>query len=85
MMLALATYTASFSDRYRDPRERMKRTLDRLQFAEIIELVRLFKSLPGDRRAYNRLISKLRKRYFSIRSVQDKETLEGLLANPIRL
>lgn len=68
-----------FDDRYSEPRNRMRKTLDRLQFGELIELVALYKSLPGDRRSYNRLIAKLRKRGFSISSVADKAKLNEVL------
>lgn len=68
-----------FNDRYSEPRDRMRKTLDRLQFGELIDLVALFRSLPGDRRSYNRLIAKLRKRGFSISSVADKAKLDEML------
>lgn len=68
-----------FDDRYSEPRDRMRKTLDRLQFGELIDLVSLYRSLPGDRRSYNRLIAKLRKRGFSITSVADKAKLDKML------
>ena len=68
-----------FDDRYSKPRDRMRKTLDRLQFGELIDLVALHRSLPGDRRSYNRLITKLRKRGFSIASVADKAKLDEML------
>ncbi len=68
-----------FDDRYSEPRNRMRKTLDRLQFDELIDLVALHRSLPGDRRSYNRLIAKLRKRGFSITSVADKAKLDKML------
>ncbi|MAL80434.1 MAG: hypothetical protein CMN55_15220 [Sneathiella sp.] len=68
-----------FDDRYSEPRDRIRKTLDRLQFGELIELVALHRSLPGDRRSYNRLIAKLRKRGFSISSVADKAKLDEML------
>jgi DNA helicase-2/ATP-dependent DNA helicase PcrA len=68
-----------FDDRYSEPRDRMRKTLDRLQFGELIDLVALYRSLPGDRRSYNRLIAKLRKRGFSITSVADKAKLDKML------
>ncbi|WP_339635789.1 ATP-dependent helicase [uncultured Sneathiella sp.] len=68
-----------FDDRYSEPRDRIRKTLDRLQFGELIELVDLHRSLPGDRRSYNRLIAKLRKRGFSISSVADKAKLDEML------
>lgn len=68
-----------FDDRYSEPRDRMRKTLDRLQFGELINLVALHRSLPGDRRSYNRLITKLRKRGFSIASVADKAKLDEML------
>lgn len=68
-----------FDDRYSEPRDRMRKTLDRLQFGELIDLVALYSRLPGDRRSYNRLIAKLRKRGSSITSVADKAKLEEML------
>ena len=68
-----------FDDRYSEPRDRMRKTLDRLQFGELIDLVALYRSLPGDRRSYNRLIAKLRKRGYSIESVADKAKLDKML------
>ncbi|WP_022695192.1 UvrD-helicase domain-containing protein [Ponticaulis koreensis] len=68
-----------FDDRYSEPRDRMRKTLDRLQFDEIVNLTTLHQSLPGDRRAYNRLITGLRKRGFSISSVSDKSKLDEIL------
>lgn len=69
-----------FDDRYSEPRDRMRKTLDRLQFDEIVNLTTLHQSLPGDRRSYNRLISGLRKRGFSISSVSDKTKLDEMLS-----
>lgn len=69
-----------FDDRYSEPRDRMRKTLDRLQFDEIVGLTTLHQSLPGDRRAYNRLITRLRKRGFSISSISDKAKLDGRLS-----
>lgn len=69
----------TFDDRYSEPRDRMRKTLDRLQFDELIDLLSLHKSLPGDRRSYNRLITKLRKRGFAIASVADKAKLDEML------
>lgn len=68
-----------FDDRYTEPRDRMRKTLDRLQFGELVELINLHKSLPGDRRSYNRLIATLKKRGFSIKSVADKARLDEIL------
>lgn len=68
-----------FADRYSEPRDRMRKTLDPLQFDEIFDLITLYRSLPGDRRAYNRLITSLRKRGFSISSVSDKTKLDKML------
>ncbi|ETD90272.1 hypothetical protein U713_05965 [Rhodobacter capsulatus YW2] len=68
-----------FDDRYSEPRDRIRKTLDRLQFGELIDLVALYKSFPGDRRSYNRLIAKLRRRGFSVTSVADKAKLDKML------
>ncbi|MDN3521472.1 UvrD-helicase domain-containing protein [Halomonas ramblicola] len=64
-----------------DPRDRLKKFLDRLQMGEVYDLIQLFKSMPSDRRAYNRLIAKLRKNGFAIRSVKDKKGIEDLLTS----
>jgi DNA helicase-2/ATP-dependent DNA helicase PcrA len=68
-----------FDDRYSEPRDRMRKALDRLQFDEIVNLTTLHQSLPGDRRAYNRLITRLRKQGFLISSVSDKTKLDEML------
>ncbi|MFZ7093747.1 UvrD-helicase domain-containing protein [Primorskyibacter sp. 2E233] len=68
-----------FNDRYSEPRDRMRKTFDRLQFGEVIDLIDLHASLPGDRRAYNRLIAKLRKCGYAITSVSDKAKLDKML------
>lgn len=70
-----------FDDRYAEPRDRIRKTLDRLQFGEVADLIALHTSLPGDRRSYNRLIAKLRKRGFSITSVADKANLNEILSS----
>lgn len=71
-----------FNNRFSiDPRGRIKKVLDRLQMGEVYDLIQLFLSMPGDRRAYNRLIAKLRKNGFSIRSVKDKKEIEDLLTS----
>lgn len=68
-----------FDDRYSEPRDRMRKTLDRLQFDEVVNLIRLHQSLPGDRRSYNRLITSLQRRGFFISSVSDKTKLDKML------
>lgn len=68
-----------FADRYSEPRDRMRKTLDRLQFDEIVNLTALHQSLPGNKRAYNRLITSLRNRGFGIVSVSDKVKLDNML------
>ena len=68
-----------FDDRYSEPRDRMPKTLNRLQFDEIVSLTTLHRSLPGNRRAYNRLITVLRKRGYSVSSVSDKTNLDEML------
>lgn len=65
-----------FDKRYREPREELERTLDRLQFNQLFELVYLFENLENDQRGYNRLISILKKFGFAIRSVSDKAKLQ---------
>lgn len=72
-----------FDQRYAEPRDQIRKISDRLQLGEIVETVRLFDSIPGNRTAYNRLISKLRKRGFSMSSIQDKERLEGIIKSLI--
>lgn len=68
-----------FSDRYFEPREQIKKILERLQFGQVAELIELFESLSGDKCSYNKLISMIKKRGFSIRTVADKAKLELVL------
>lgn len=68
-----------FTNRYLEPRDKMKKILDRLQFGQIIEVLDLFGSLPGDRRSYNKLISRFKKTGLLIKSVADKNEIETKL------
>lgn len=70
-----------FDSRFRDTRDMLKKVLDRLQFAQLLEIINLFRLSDTDRRAFNRLISQLKKRGFSISSREDKKALEQALAD----
>jgi DNA helicase-2/ATP-dependent DNA helicase PcrA len=70
-----------FSQRYQDPKEHLTKILDKLQFRQIIELIELYESLTSDKRAYNQLISMLKKRGFTISSIADKDRLQSLLVS----
>lgn len=65
-----------FSDRYPEPRERIESTLGRMQFSELDEIIRLYKTSSDDVRSFNALISLLNKRGFLVRKVADKEKLK---------
>lgn len=70
-----------FDARFRDTLDRMSKTLDRLQFGQLYDVVELFNALPGDRRAYNKLIAINKKAGFAINTVSDKADLEDKLSN----
>ena len=61
-----------FDATYQSPREEIKRTLNRLQFEQLFEIKNLYESLPGDRRAYNRLIEIVNRSGINIRTIADK-------------
>lgn len=73
------TLYSIFDARYQDTKERLEKMLSRLQFFEVAELISLYQNVSNDKRAYNRLISKLRLRGFSINSIDDKKELATLL------
>lgn len=68
-----------FDARFRDTRDRMTKTLNRLQFGQLYDVIELFNALPGDRRAYNKLIAINKKAGFAINTVADKANLEEKL------
>lgn len=61
-----------FNANYQSPREEIKRTLKRLQFEQLYEIIRLHQSLPGDRRAYNQLIGIINRSGTNIKTTADK-------------
>ncbi|MBO9467079.1 ATP-dependent helicase [Tropicibacter sp. R15_0] len=69
-----------FDANYQSPREEINRTLKRLQFEQLIEIVRLHQALPGDRRSYNRLIGIINRSGTKIRTTADKSKISGDLA-----
>lgn len=70
-----------FDDRFRDTRDEIKKHLDRLQFGQLFEIIKLFETSNEDKRAFNRLISKLKKQGFVIRTRKDKKYLHTELVN----
>lgn len=70
-----------FDVRFRDTRDSMKKTLNRLQLGQLYDLIELFNALPGDRSAYNKLIAINKKAGFTINTVADKANLEEKLSN----
>lgn len=61
-----------FDANYQSPREEIKRTLKRLQFEQLFKLIELHQALPGDRRAYNRLIGIIHRSGTKIKTTADK-------------
>lgn len=61
-----------FGANYQYPREEIKRTLKTLQFEQLCELTDLHQALPGDRRAYNKLIGIVNRSGTKIRKTADK-------------
>lgn len=68
-----------FKERYRDPREEIKKHLDRLQFGQLSEVLKLFEISSKDKTAFNKLISKLKRQHFTIQSRNDKQHLYNKL------
>lgn len=72
-----------FDVRYGDTRETMKNHLNRLQFGQLCEILKLFECSNKGKRAFNRLILQLKKQGFLIKTRSDKKhlhnTLDGLL------
>lgn len=68
-----------FDDRFRDSREEIKKHLDRLQFGQLFEIIELFKASSDDKRALNRLITKLKKQGFLLQTRNDKKSLHSKL------
>jgi DNA helicase-2/ATP-dependent DNA helicase PcrA len=61
-----------FSDRYIEPQDHMEKDLSRLQFLELYELFSSYKS-----NNFNFVLSSLKRRRFSIKSIADKELLKN--------
>lgn len=61
-----------FDANYQSPREEIQRTLKRLQFEQLFELIELHQALPGDRRAYNQLIGIINRSGTKIKTTADK-------------
>ena len=61
-----------FEANYQSPREEIKRTLKRLQFEQLFEIIKLHEALPGDRRAYNQLIGIINRSGTNIKTTADK-------------
>lgn len=72
MNLEFGTLWDIFDANFFDTRDQIKRNLARLQFEQFFELVELYKALPGDRRAYNKLITIVNRSGTVIRQVSDK-------------
>lgn len=68
-----------FDARYRDTREKIKKHLDRLQFGQLSEILKLFESSTEDKKAFNRLISLLKRQGFLIKTRNDKKSLHTAL------
>ncbi|PCI97247.1 MAG: hypothetical protein COB14_09280 [Alphaproteobacteria bacterium] len=69
-----------FDDRFRDTKEEIKKHLDRLQFGQLTEILRLFEGSTADKRAFNKLISKLKRQGFLIQTRNDKKSLNTTLS-----
>ncbi|WP_081324535.1 UvrD-helicase domain-containing protein [Vibrio splendidus] len=68
-----------FDARYSDTREKIKNHLDRLQFGQLCEILKLFESSTGDKKSFNRLILLLKKQGFLIQTRNDKKTMHDAL------
>jgi DNA helicase-2/ATP-dependent DNA helicase PcrA len=68
-----------FDAKFRDAREEMKKQLNRLQFGQLSEILRLFGKSSEDIRSYNKLIGLLKKQGFSIKNKKDKRELYRML------
>lgn len=71
---------ALFDDRFRDTREEIKKHLDRLQFGQLTEILKLFEGSTEDKRAFNKLISQLKRQGFLIQTRDDKKSIHTLLS-----
>lgn len=69
-----------FDERYRDTREEIKKHLDRLQFGHLSEILKLFEISTTDKRAFNKLISQLKRQGFRIQTRDDKKHLHAALS-----
>jgi len=68
-----------FDARYSDTRETMKKHLDRLQFGQLCEILKLFECSTEDKKAFNRLIVQLKSQGFLIKTRDDKKSLHTAL------
>lgn len=73
--LGFGTLWEIFDANYLYPREEIKRTLKRLQFEQLFELTDLHQALPGDRRAYNKLIGIINRSGTKIGKTADKSNI----------
>lgn len=68
-----------FDARYRDTREEIKKHLNRLQFGQLCEILKLFESSIEDKKAFNRLILLLKRQGFLIQTRNDKKSMHDEL------
>ncbi len=68
-----------FNDSYSNPREKIKEHLDRLQFAQLAETLKLFESSKAEKKYFIHLITQLKRQGFVIRTREDKKTLHATL------
>ena len=64
-----------FNGGFFDTRKEIKRQLDRLQFGELSEIIKLFKNSANDKRSCNKLICLLKKQNFVIKTKEDKRKI----------
>lgn len=70
-----------FDQRFRSAREEIKKHLDRLQFGQLADLLLLFEYSVQDKRATNKLISKIRDQGLFFKTLDDKRKLYETLSN----
>lgn len=68
-----------FNDRFAQPREEIKKHLDRLQFSQLFELLKSFEASKTNRREFNRLLAKLKLQGYSITNRADKARISSKL------
>lgn len=69
-----------FNDCYSNPREKIKEHLDKLQFGQLAEILKLFESSKTEKKIFNRLITQLKRQGFVIRTSHDKKSLHTTLS-----